>query len=360
MNDSLGMNFTRITESGLLKVGSGFIAGVTVASHSSGTMKILDGLDDSGDAVKATATLTIAGGNINYAKFPSSIVTVSSVQDGDTVTIGSRTYTAKTTLSTGPTVADEVLIGGSDAVFLDNLLLAVNNGAGEGTNYSTGTAVHADVIATTNTDSTQTFVSRVIGTANNDLETSSTGGTLTWEDTTLGGGTGSSVTGVDTSSSTFVIDGETYYFTNVLHETLLGSSSAVANEILWVTNDATALDKMKSAINATGAEGTDYGTGTNAHPRVRATTNANDSQTVESIYWGTVGNNQAVSETGDNMSWGAGITTLSGGLDGSRVMVNTYTFPTGSSVITFPKPINFTQGLHITIGNTADITVSYA
>lgn len=41
------------------------------------------------------------------------------------------------------------------------------------------------------------------------------------------------------------------------------------------------------------------------------------------------------------------------------VIVNTYTFPTGSGVVTFPEPINFVTGLYCTIGGTADITVIY-
>ena len=41
------------------------------------------------------------------------------------------------------------------------------------------------------------------------------------------------------------------------------------------------------------------------------------------------------------------------------VLVNTYTFPAGSQVVTFPEPINFTTGLYCTIGGTADITVVF-
>lgn len=42
-----------------------------------------------------------------------------------------------------------------------------------------------------------------------------------------------------------------------------------------------------------------------------------------------------------------------------NVIMNTYTFPTGSSVIGFPEPINFTVGLFATIAGTGDITVLY-
>lgn len=41
------------------------------------------------------------------------------------------------------------------------------------------------------------------------------------------------------------------------------------------------------------------------------------------------------------------------------VLVNTYTFASGSSVVTFPEPLNFTTGLYATIGGTADVTVVF-
>lgn len=39
------------------------------------------------------------------------------------------------------------------------------------------------------------------------------------------------------------------------------------------------------------------------------------------------------------------------------VIINTYTFPTGSSVVEFPAPVDFYTGLYATIGGTADITI---
>lgn len=41
------------------------------------------------------------------------------------------------------------------------------------------------------------------------------------------------------------------------------------------------------------------------------------------------------------------------------VVCNTYTFPAGSSVVSFAEPINFVTGLYATIGGTADITVLF-
>jgi hypothetical protein len=41
----------------------------------------------------------------------------------------------------------------------------------------------------------------------------------------------------------------------------------------------------------------------------------------------------------------------------TTVLMNTYTFPSGSQVVTFPEPVSFNTGLYATIGGTADITV---
>lgn len=41
------------------------------------------------------------------------------------------------------------------------------------------------------------------------------------------------------------------------------------------------------------------------------------------------------------------------------VIVNTYTFPAGSSVVTFPKPLTFTTGLYADIGGTVDLTIVF-
>lgn len=62
-------------------------------------------------ATYATATLTSTG---------------TAPSDGDTVTVGSTTYTFRTALSSSPTVRNEVLIGANAAAALDNIKLAIN------------------------------------------------------------------------------------------------------------------------------------------------------------------------------------------------------------------------------------------
>lgn len=43
----------------------------------------------------------------------------------------------------------------------------------------------------------------------------------------------------------------------------------------------------------------------------------------------------------------------------STVICNTYTFPAGSSVITFPTAVEFYTGLYADVGGTVDITIIY-
>ena len=110
--------------------------------------------------------------------------------DGEQIVIGSRTYTFVDALSedTGDAVADEILIGADAAATLDNVKAAVNGAAGEGTTYSTGTDAHADVIATTNTDTEQTIEAKFQGAAGNSIATTTDAADLAWGATTLEGG----------------------------------------------------------------------------------------------------------------------------------------------------------------------------
>lgn len=39
------------------------------------------------------------------------------------------------------------------------------------------------------------------------------------------------------------------------------------------------------------------------------------------------------------------------------VIINTYTFPAGSSVVSFPDVVAFNTGLYATVGGTADVTL---
>lgn len=108
--------------------------------------------------------------------------------NGQTVIIGSQTYTYETTLTTDGTNTVEI---GTLAVSMSNLAAAINAGTGSGTVYGSGTSAHPDVTAVAATDRV-TVTSRVAGTVGNYINVSGTypaGANAAWSGTTLGDGT---------------------------------------------------------------------------------------------------------------------------------------------------------------------------
>ena len=146
-------------------------------------------------------------------------------------TVDTSTVTDSTAASS--TVASSTI----DKLRITGELRDTNNATGTaGTNYSTGTLVHPTVVATTNTDTVQTFRGRVPGTSLNTVATTETLANTAFADTTLGGGTGNSNPGVTTAAATFTIGNRTYTGVIELSESL--GATAVADQILWVTSEA--------------------------------------------------------------------------------------------------------------------------
>lgn len=110
-----------------------------------------------------------------------------------TIIINGRVYTAVLELSETLGAAarvDQILWVTSEAVFLDNLKKAINASGTAGTEYSTGTLVNADVVATTNTNTQQTIVSKLLGTVGNAITTTTTLANYSWTGAVLASGTG--------------------------------------------------------------------------------------------------------------------------------------------------------------------------
>lgn len=214
--------------------------------------------------------------------------------DGDTVTVEGQTYVFKTTLSS-PSRVNEVLIGASAAAALDNLKIAINaSGGTEGTEYSVGTVAHPLVTATTNTDTTQVVEARAFGTAANKYLVSENSSHLSWGAATLTGGL-----------------------------------APVADEVLIGADAAASLDNLKLAINNSATEGTQYSTGTKAHTQVTATTNTDTTQVVEAREYAVTNASIATTETATNASWGAA--TLASGVR-NQVAAATTTYGGGPGV----------------------------
>lgn len=107
------------------------------------------------DGVAATGTLTF----------------VANPADTDPVVIGSRTYTFQTVLTN---VAGHVLIGATASDSLDNLIAAINLGAGSGVKYAAATTQHPTVTAAAGAGDTMVVTAQAKGTAGNAIATTET------------------------------------------------------------------------------------------------------------------------------------------------------------------------------------------
>jgi hypothetical protein len=122
-----------------------------------------------GTAVKATGVLEASG----------------TFSNGETVTIGSKTYTFQTVLTN---VDGNVLIGANAAASLTNLKAAITLGAGSGTLYAALTTAHPSVTATTLTPTTLTIEALTAGLAGNAIELEETCTNAEFDGETLSGG----------------------------------------------------------------------------------------------------------------------------------------------------------------------------
>lgn len=111
------------------------------------------------------------------------------------LTIGTRTYTFVDELSetAADAIVDQILYGANAAAALTNLKLAIDNGATEGVNYSTGTVVNADVVGGTLTATTLVITAKIAGVIGDLIACVTTGANFAFDDVTLG----TEVAGVD-------------------------------------------------------------------------------------------------------------------------------------------------------------------
>lgn len=138
------------------------------------------------------ASLDVTGGRValnigtGLVAADGTFTLTNNVAGDETVTIGSRTYTFKA----APADANEVDIGVDASGSLDNLIAAINGGAGSGTAYGAGTVPHADVTAAAGTGDTMDVTAKVAGTVGNAIATTTTAADGTWGNTHLESGTG--------------------------------------------------------------------------------------------------------------------------------------------------------------------------
>ena len=347
------MNYKNISQSGVITRNFGKLHKIIINSHSSGTVKLFDA-EESG--AEATGTLTSSGacvpashgqnvltssGAMVAGTHAVSVFTSSgAVIEGETITIGTTVYTATAT----PDAQYDVSMGSSAEEFLSNLKNAIN---GSGTGFYMTTPAHTQVVAVASDATTLTIRGRVPGTSLNTVATTETFTNGSWADTTLGGGTGASDAGVTTGGATVTIGSITYTVVDELSENY--GADAIAYQVKKGASEATMLDNLKLAINGTGTAGTNYSTGTEAHPYVIATTNTDTAQTItartvgNASYTATI-NALATTETMANTAWAD--TTFGGGTGNSNPAVTSdnATITIGDTTYTAVLELSETSG----------------
>lgn len=114
------------------------------------------------------------------------------------------------------------------------------------------------------------------------------------------------LTGNAVAGETVTIGGVTYTF-------VTGDAGAVLYAVKVGTTASNTLDHLWHAITAGTGAGTEYGTGTPAHPTVTAAAGAGDTIDVTALVAGLAGNSIGTTSAMTAGSWGA--SALSGGLD---------------------------------------------
>ena len=130
------------------------------------------------------------------------------VTTGKIVTIGSRVYTFRTTLSTAPTIANEIKIGADADGSLTNLKHAINGTGAPLTNYSVGTNINTQVSSSDVAAHALTITALNPGFAGNQIISTEDDSHLSWAFDSLVGGRGGelNLTTIRGTDSTLVSD----------------------------------------------------------------------------------------------------------------------------------------------------------
>lgn len=142
--------------------------------------------------VRAAQTLTVTGNAVA----------------AETVVCGGVTYTWRAAVGS---TANEVLIGSTAAISLQNLKAAINLEAGAGTLYGSATVVNPQVGVTTVSATTLVIKAKVPGTAGNALATTETMTLGNWGAGTMAGGGGGTISDwIDDVLATSQVNADVY------------------------------------------------------------------------------------------------------------------------------------------------------
>jgi hypothetical protein len=153
--------------------------------------------------------------------------------------------------------------------------------------------------------------------------------------TTLANAAGTAAFTTLTSTGTNPADGDTILIGTFNGPTIVytfkTALTGAAYEIFIGASASVTLDNIKSAINDTGTEGTNYGFNTTAHPSVVATTKTATTLLITANQSGTAGNSITTTKTGTQLSFTAG--TLASGAGTAPTPLVGFTFSLSNAVL---------------------------
>ena len=203
--------------------------------------------------------------------------------NGKKLTMGGKTYTFNTVLSTGPTVEGEVLIGGTIAATVKNLYNAINHTGTPGTDYTAAVAnsvVYAQNLVTAGTPSFQVmaWIKNTDGAIQNNLagvnyETDAPTVARAVAVKAVGQfkvsamNPGAVATGQITTNGTEPGNGDSVTVGNIKYtfKTTFTGGFGSPNEILRTGSSDATLDNLVKAINGIGTVGINYSLGTKSN-----------------------------------------------------------------------------------------------
>jgi flagellin len=202
---------------------------------------------------------------------------------------------------------------------LANLVLAVNQGTGSGTNYGAGTTQNTQVSAGPSSGTTVLFTANTPGTTGNTI-TATSAGAGAFGTADLAGGLNAGNAPVAAAGDAVTVGTQTYNFVAAL-------TTPTANQIqvLVGTTEAASLQNLANAVNGGSGLGQSYvyGAGATANTSASAAAGTNATTGAGQVVFtalvkGTLGNTIASSTAGSGANtFGAGNSLFNGGASGS-------------------------------------------
>lgn len=228
-NDTTGQTNVALVNGSEVDNGTTWDAIVNEATNGTGTPFSISGIInyDGGTQDIPNDSLILAG-----ARATGTLTLTADLANNDTITLGSKTYTAKTTL-TG--ASNEFVRGVSASATIRNLVNAINGGAGEGTTYGNGTSPNTDATAVKGTG--DTMVARAIIPSITTVTSTETSANASWTAGTLNTGA---------SGNT----GRGMVHTRTL-DSVTATGSYIVNDIsgTWADNDTVRIDSILAYDN---------------------------------------------------------------------------------------------------------------